>query len=50
MLKPTDKLIVRIRANDQAAAKANTEVAPKVKSPEGRTHDRRVKATGSIEN
>ena len=33
MLKPTDTLTIRVRANDQAAAKANTEVAPKVMSP-----------------
>lgn len=50
MLKPTDKLIVRVRANDQAAAKANTEVAPKVRSPEGRTCNREVKAARSTES
>jgi len=46
-LKPIDKVIVRMTASHRAAAQANAEVAPKVKSPGGRTRNERVKAAPS---
>ena len=46
-LKPIDKVIVRMTASHRAAAQANAQVAPKVKSPGGRTRNERVKAAPS---
>ena len=43
MLKPTDNIICRIMASYQAAAKANTQVASKVRNPEGRACNRKAK-------
>jgi len=36
ILKPIDNVTGRVMASHQAATKVNAEVAPKVRSPEGR--------------
>jgi hypothetical protein len=46
-LKPIDKAIVRMVASHRAAARANAQVAPKVRSPGGRARNR--KGEGSTE-
>ena len=46
-LKPIDNLIVRMSASHRAAAQANAEVAPKVRSPGGRARNR--EGEGSME-
>jgi hypothetical protein len=43
-LKPIDSVIFGMAASHRAVAQANTEVAPKVRHPGGRTCNRRVKA------
>lgn len=43
--KLVDKTIERMAASHQAATKVNAQVAPKVRSPRGRTRNRRVKVT-----
>jgi hypothetical protein len=43
-LKPIDNAIFGMAASHRAVAQANTEVAPKVRNPGGRTCNRRVKA------
>ena len=47
-LKPIDKAILRMAASRRAAAQANVEVAPKMKSPGGRARNRRVKAAWRV--
>src|SRR6516165_7928057 len=47
-LKPIDRVIVRMTASHRAAAQANAEVAPKVRSPGGRARIR--EGEGSIES
>ena len=48
ILKPIDKIIEGMVASDQAVAKANAEVAPKVRSPGGRAPNRRAKAARTV--
>jgi hypothetical protein len=43
-LKPIDSVIFGMAASHRAVAQANTEVAPKVRNPGGRTCNGRVKA------
>ena len=43
ILKPIDSVTERVTASHQAVTKVNAEVAPKVRSPEGRAHNRRAK-------
>jgi hypothetical protein len=47
-LKPIDNVIIRMTASHRAAAQANAEVAPKMRGPGGRAHNRRAKAAWSI--
>jgi hypothetical protein len=47
-LKPIDRVIVRMTASHRAAAQANAEVAPKVRSSGGRARIR--EGEGSIES
>jgi len=44
-LKPIDNVIVRMTASHRAAAQANAQVAPKVKSPGGRVRNREGEGT-----
>ena len=44
ILKPIDSVTERVMASCQAVTKVNVEVAPKVRSPEGRDFNRRAKA------
>jgi len=50
VLKPIDKAIYRMVVSHQVVAKANTEVASKMRSPESRARNARVKAAGTVEN
>jgi hypothetical protein len=43
ILKPIDNITERVMASCQAATKVNAQVAPKVRNPEGRAFNRRVK-------
>ena len=48
VLKPIDKAIYRMVASHQVVAKANTEVASKMRSPEGRAHNAGAKAVWAV--
>ena len=50
ILKPIDSVTERVTASYQAVTKVNAEVAPKVRSPEGRAFNRRAKAAWIPEN
>jgi len=47
-LKPIDRIVVRTIASHRAVAQANAKVAPKMRGPGGRAHNRRAKAASSV--
>jgi hypothetical protein len=49
VLKPIDEASHGEGASHWAVTKVNAEVAPKVRSPEGRAHNRRAKAAWAAE-